>query len=96
MNAGIVDIATAKPGRRIDNDHFASIGLTDEWIRRRSGIASRSWLPDEAPLADVAAEACAPIVSRMPAPSSIGALIVVSTSTRQRVPGIAQKVAQLV
>lgn len=96
MSAGIVDIAIAKPGRRVDNDHFASIGLTDEWIRRRSGIASRSWLPDEASLADVAAEACAPIVTRMPAPSSIGALIVVSTSTRQRVPGIAQKAAQLV
>jgi 3-oxoacyl-[acyl-carrier-protein] synthase-3 len=95
MSAGIIDIATAKPGRTIGNDHFASIGLTDEWIRRRSGIAARSWLPDETPLAEVAAEACAPIVTRMDSPSSIGALIVVSTSTRQRVPGIAQKVAQL-
>ncbi|HEY6795500.1 MAG TPA: 3-oxoacyl-[acyl-carrier-protein] synthase III C-terminal domain-containing protein [Kineosporiaceae bacterium] len=95
MRAGIVDIATAKPGQTIDNNHFASIGLTDEWIRRRSGIAARSWLPDEALLAEVAAEACAPIVTRMDAPSSIDALAVVSTSVRQRVPGIAQKVAQL-
>jgi 3-oxoacyl-[acyl-carrier-protein] synthase III len=95
MSAGIVDVATAKPGRTIDNDHFASIGLTDEWIRRRSGIATRSWLPDETPLAEVAAEACAPIVTRMDSPSSIGALILVSTSVRQRVPGVAQKVAQL-
>ncbi|MFJ9120255.1 ketoacyl-ACP synthase III [Streptomyces sp. NPDC102394] len=95
MSAGIVDIATAKPGRRIDNDHFASIGLTDEWIRRRSGIGSRSWLPDETPLADVAAEACAPIVTRTDDPSSIDALIVVSTSVRQRIPGVAQKVARL-
>ncbi|MCH0570354.1 ketoacyl-ACP synthase III [Streptomyces sp. MUM 136J] len=94
MSAGIVDVATAKPGRRVANDDFASIGLTDEWIRRRSGIASRSWLPDGTPLADVAAEACAPIVTRMEDPSSIGALVVVSTSVRQRVPGIAQKVAQ--
>ncbi|GGS25229.1 3-oxoacyl-[acyl-carrier-protein] synthase 3 protein 2 [Streptomyces aureoverticillatus] len=96
MSAGIVDIATAKPGQTIDNDHFASIGLTDEWIRRRSGIASRSWLPEETPLAEVAAEACAPIVTRMDDPSSIGALVVVSTSVQQRVPGIAQKVAQLI
>lgn len=95
MSAGIVDIATAKPGRLIDNHHFASIGLTDEWIRRRSGIAARSWLPDETPLAEVAAEACAPIVTRMDTPSSIDVLIIVSTSVRQRVPGIAQKVAQL-
>lgn len=96
MSAGIVDIATAKPGRAIGNDHFASIGLTDEWIRRRSGIASRTWLSDETPLAEVAAEACAPLVTRMADPSSIGALVVVSTSVRQRVPGIAQKVAHLV
>ncbi|MFD9904214.1 3-oxoacyl-ACP synthase III family protein [Streptomyces sp. NPDC059063] len=96
MSAGIVDIATAKPGRTIDNDHFESIGLTDEWIRRRSGIASRSWLPDETPLAEVAAEACAPIVTRMDDPSTVGALVVVSTSVQQRVPGIAQKVAELI
>ncbi|SEF52407.1 3-oxoacyl-[acyl-carrier-protein] synthase-3 [Actinacidiphila yanglinensis] len=96
MSAGIVDVATAKPGRTVDNEHFTSIGLTDEWIRRRSGIATRSWLPDETPLAEVAAEACAPIVTRMGTPSSIGALIVVSTSSRQRIPGVAQKVAQLV
>ncbi|WP_369226869.1 ketoacyl-ACP synthase III [Streptomyces sp. R39] len=95
MSAGIVDIAAAKPGRLIGNDHFASIGLTDEWIRRRSGIAARSWLPDETPLPEVAAEACAPIVTRMDAPSSVDALIVVSTSSRQRIPGIAPKVAQL-
>ena len=95
MSAGIVDVATAKAGWTIDNDHFGPIGLTDEWIRRRSGIATRSWLPDETPLAEVAAEACAPIVTRMDDRSSIGALLVVSTSVRQRVPGIAQKVAQL-
>lgn len=95
MSAGIVDIATAKPGRRVDNDHFTSIGLTDEWIRRRSGIASRAWLPDETPLTEVAAEACAPIVTRLDSPGSIDALIVISTSDRQRIPGIAQKVAQL-
>lgn len=98
MSAGIVDLATAKPGRHIDNDHFASIGLTDEWIRRRSGIASRSWLPEETPLAEVAAQACAPIVTRLGASGTadtVGALIVVSTSDRQRIPGIAQKVAHL-
>lgn len=95
MSAGIVDIATAKPGRLVDNDHFRPIGLTDEWIRRRSGIGARSWLPDETSLAEVAAEACAPIVTRTGDRSSIGAVVVVSTSVHQRVPGIAQEVAQL-
>jgi 3-oxoacyl-[acyl-carrier-protein] synthase-3 len=94
-SAGIVDLATAKPGRTIDNTHFDAIGLTDEWIRRRSGISSRGWLDDDVPLTEVAAEACAPVVSRMTDPSSVGALVLVSTSVRQRVPGIAQKVAEL-
>ncbi|WP_318218894.1 3-oxoacyl-[acyl-carrier-protein] synthase III C-terminal domain-containing protein [Streptomyces sp. SCL15-6] len=95
MSAGIVDLVAVKPGRTVGNDHFEPIGLTDQWIRRRSGIASRSWLPADTPLAEVAAEVCAPIVARVDDPSAIGALIVVSTSARQRVPGIAQKVAQL-
>ncbi|GAA2704315.1 3-oxoacyl-[acyl-carrier-protein] synthase III C-terminal domain-containing protein [Actinoplanes palleronii] len=94
MSAGITDIAVAKPREVIENDHFTSIGLTDEWIRRRSGIAARSWLPDKTPLAEVAAEACAPIVTRMPDPSSIGALIVISTSIDRRVPGLAPDVAE--
>ena len=95
MSAGIVDIATAKPGRTIPNDHFAPIGVTDEWIRRRTGIASRSWLPDDTPLAEVAAEACAPIVTRANRSSPIDALVLVSTSERQRLPSIAQRVAHL-
>ncbi|GAA1985347.1 ketoacyl-ACP synthase III [Catenulispora subtropica] len=95
MSAGIVDLATAKPGDRVDNEHFTAIGLTDEWIRRRSGIASRSWLPEETPLSEVAAQACAPIVTRAGSAAGIDALIVVSTSERQRIPGIAQRVALL-
>jgi 3-oxoacyl-[acyl-carrier-protein] synthase-3 len=95
MTAGIVDISAAKAGETIGNAHFESIGLSDEWIRRRTGIASRNWLDDDIPLAAVAAEACAAIAGRMTDPSGIGALIVVSTSERQRVPGIAQKVAEL-
>jgi 3-oxoacyl-[acyl-carrier-protein] synthase-3 len=95
MSAGIVDIATAKPGRVIDNTYFEPIGLTDEWIMRRSGISSRNWLDDGVSLADLAAGACAPLVGRMSDPSDVGAVIIASTSVRQRIPGIAQKVAQL-
>ncbi|MFE7274415.1 ketoacyl-ACP synthase III [Streptomyces sp. NPDC057623] len=94
MSAGIVDLHAAKSDDVVENAHFESIGLTDEWIRRRSGIASRTWFPDGVELADVAAEACAPLVGRAADPSAIGALIVVSTSVRQRVPAIAQKVAE--
>ena len=95
MSAGIVDIAAAEAGRVVDNAHFESIALTDEWIRRRTGISSRVWLAEDDSLAGVAAEACRPIVARMSDPATVGALVVVSTSARQRIPGIAQEVAAL-
>jgi len=41
MNAGIVDIAAATTGEHVTNAFFDSIGLTDEWIRRRTGGAAR-------------------------------------------------------
>jgi 3-oxoacyl-[acyl-carrier-protein] synthase-3 len=95
MSAGIVDLAAAETGRVVGNEHFESIGLTDEWIRRRTGISSRMWLDEDAPLAEVAAEACRPLVARMSDPTTVDVLIVVSTSARQRIPGIAQEVAAL-
>ncbi|MFD0426139.1 3-oxoacyl-ACP synthase III family protein [Streptomyces parvus] len=95
MAAGIVDIAVPEVGTPIDNSYFESIGLTDEWIKRRSGISRRRWLASDTSPAEVAAEACRPLVNRQDDPTTIGALIVVSTSVRQRVPGIAQQVAAL-
>ena len=56
MTAGIVDIATATPGEHITNDYFDSIGLTDEWIRRRTGVGARWWMDPGLPLEDVASQ----------------------------------------
>lgn len=95
MTSGIVDIVAARPAGAVDNSHFESIGLTDEWIRRRSGIAVRTWLDEAVSVAELAAQACAPIVARMEDPTRVGALILVSTSERQRIPSPAQRVAQL-
>lgn len=90
MTAGIVDICTATPGTHIDNSQFDAIGLTDEWIRRRTGVAARWWMDPDVPLEDVAAQVCAPLGDRH---SDIAALVVVSCSTGGKVPGIAQRVA---
>ena len=81
MTAGIVDIATATPGEHITNAYFDSIGLTDEWIRRRTGVAARWWMDPAEPLEDVAARVCAPLVARHRERVDIIALIVVSCST---------------
>ncbi len=94
MTAGIVDIVTATPGEHIDNNYFDSIGLTDEWIRRRTGVGARWWMDPDEPLEDVGAQVCAPLVSRHRERVNITALIVVSCSTGGKVPGIAQRVAK--
>jgi 3-oxoacyl-[acyl-carrier-protein] synthase-3 len=54
MTPGIVDIAIATPGEHVANDYFDSIGLTDEWIRRRTGVGARWWMDPAEPLEDVA------------------------------------------
>lgn len=94
MTAGIVDISTATPGKRIDNSFFDSIGLTDEWIRRRTGVGARWWMDPDEPLEDVAAAVCAPLVARHRERTNITALIVVSSSTGGKLPGIAQRAAK--
>ncbi len=92
MTAGIVDIATATPGKHIENSHFDDIGLTDEWIRRRTGVAARWWMEPDEPLEDAAAQVCAPLVERHRDRTNIAAVIVASCSTGGKVPGIAQRV----
>ena len=94
MSAGIVDIATATTGEHITNAFFDSIGLTDEWIRRRTGVAARWWMDPAEPLQDAAARVCAPLVARHGGRVDITALIVVSSSTGGAMPGIAQRAAK--
>jgi 3-oxoacyl-[acyl-carrier-protein] synthase III len=92
MTAGIVDISTATPGTHVPNSFFDGIGLTDEWIRRRTGVGARWWMDESDRLEDVAARVCAPLVDRHP-DLRIAALLVVSSSSGGAVPGIAQQVA---
>jgi len=94
VNAGVVDILTATPGEHVTNDHFDAIGLTDEWIRRRTGVGARWWIDPAEPLENVAASVCAPLVDRHRDRVDVGALVVVSSSTGGKVPGIAQRVAK--
>lgn len=94
MSVGIVDLAITRPGKVVDNSYFDAIGLTDEWIRRRTGIARRNWVDEGASLLDAAADTCRTVVRRSGDPAAIGALVLVSTSGADRVPGLAQRVAQ--
>lgn len=90
MPAGIVSLATVHDGEIVDNDWFDRIDLTDEWITRRSGIRSRRWWAPDRPLWQPAATACAAAFAGQ---DRVDALLLVSTSSEHRVPGLAQKVA---
>jgi 3-oxoacyl-[acyl-carrier-protein] synthase-3 len=94
MSAGIVDIVTATTGEHVPNSFFDSIGLTDEWIQRRTGVAARWWMAPDEQLDEVAARVCAPLVARHRDRVNIVALIVVSSSTGGAMPGIAQRAAK--
>jgi 3-oxoacyl-[acyl-carrier-protein] synthase III len=94
VNPGIVDIATATPGEHVSNDRFDSIGLTDEWIQRRTGVRARWWMDPDLPLEDVAGQVCAPLVERHGERVNISALVITSCSTGGKVPGIAQRAAR--
>jgi 3-oxoacyl-[acyl-carrier-protein] synthase-3 len=91
VSAGLVDIAVSTAGAVIPNSHFDVIGLTDEWIQRRTGIVSRRWFDPALELAEPATAVCQLIASRTDSP--IGALVLVSTSSTQRVPPLAPAVA---
>ena len=93
MNAGVVDISFAAVGNRVTNDYFDEIGLTDEWIRRRTGVAARWWMDPDEPLDEVAARVCEPLVAQHGSRVDIRGLIVVSSSTGGAMPGIAQRAA---
>jgi 3-oxoacyl-[acyl-carrier-protein] synthase III len=94
VNPGIVDISTATPGQHVTNERFDSIGLTDEWIQRRTGVRARWWMDHDLPLEDVAGQVCAPLVARHGERVNIAALVIASCSTGGSVPGIAQRAAK--
>lgn len=93
MAAGLTDVQAWVPPDRISNEHFTGISLTDAWITRRTGIHSRAWFAEDADLAEAAADVVRTVVERGPDRTRIGALLLVSTSSDARVPGLAQAVA---
>ncbi|MCL2315760.1 MAG: ketoacyl-ACP synthase III [Actinomycetia bacterium] len=94
MSAGLVDVEAWLPPHDVPNDIFTGIGLTDEWIVRRSGIVSRAYFADDESPVRAAGDVVRRLVTRCPDPARIGALLVVSTSNDARVPGAAQIIAE--
>ncbi|MDQ2959387.1 MAG: ketoacyl-ACP synthase III, partial [Actinomycetota bacterium] len=59
MTVAITGVGSALPRRVVGNEEFDSIGTSDAWIVRRTGIHQRRWLAADESVADLATSACA-------------------------------------
>jgi 3-oxoacyl-[acyl-carrier-protein] synthase-3 len=98
LTAGLFGVGAALPEREIDNEHFAQrLDTNDAWIVRRTGIRTRRWLDEDAPLAPLAAEACTAALADAGRSADEVDQIIVTTITPDRVtPGLAPEVARLI
>jgi 3-oxoacyl-[acyl-carrier-protein] synthase-3 len=98
LTAGLFGVGAALPEREIDNQHFEDrLDTNDAWIVRRTGIRTRRWLDEGAPLAPLAAEACTAALADAGRSADEVDHVIVTTITPDRItPGLAPEVARLI
>ena len=98
LTAGLFGVGTALPEREIDNAHFEQrLDTDDAWIVRRTGIRTRRWLDPGAPLAPLAAQACADALADAGRTADEVDQVIVTTITPDKVtPGLAPEVSRLI
>lgn len=98
MTAGLFGVGAAVPDREIGNDHFEQhLDTSDAWIVRRTGIRTRRWLDEGAPIAPLAAQACADALADAGrTPDEVDQIIVTTITPDRITPGLAPQVAQLI
>jgi 3-oxoacyl-[acyl-carrier-protein] synthase-3 len=98
VTAGLFGVGAALPEREIDNHHFEDrLDTNDAWIVRRTGIRTRRWLDEGAPLAPLAAEACTAALADAGRSADEVDHVIVTTITPDRItPGLAPEVARLI
>lgn len=95
-HARILGLGTYRPSRVVTNEDICrQIDSTDEWIRTRSGIASRRFAgPDETLLEMAAAAAEKAVANSGVEPSRIGAVVLTTTVQPNPLPTTAPRIAQ--
>lgn len=94
--ARMLGLGSAQPERVVSNDELAQrIDTTDEWIRKRVGIANRRIAGPEQSLVDLAAEAGGKAVADAGlAPSDIDTVLVATCTMPSAIPHAAAQVAE--
>jgi 3-oxoacyl-[acyl-carrier-protein] synthase-3 len=83
-----------RPTRVVTNEEIVEhIDSSDEWIRSRSGIATRHWAGDDETLADMSLEAAGKAVADAGlVPAQVGAVIMATVSHFKQTPSIATEI----
>ncbi|MFF2045907.1 beta-ketoacyl-ACP synthase III [Kitasatospora sp. NPDC058170] len=91
----LLGIGGHRPHRVVDNDEICrSIDSSDEWIRSRSGIATRRWAGPEESLADMAEIAAdKALASAGIGPAAVDCVIVATFTHLKQTPAVATEVA---
>lgn len=93
--AGVFGIGAALPERRVTNAELEQhLDTSDEWIVRRTGIRERRFLAADAPLAELAAEACrGALADAGRQPHEVDHVIACTITPDQVTPGLAPSLA---
>jgi 3-oxoacyl-[acyl-carrier-protein] synthase-3 len=95
QHARIVGVGGYRPVRVVPNEVILEkIDSSDEWIRSRSGIATRHWANGEETIAAMAVEAAGKAIADAGIdPERIGAVIVSTVSHFKQTPAVATEIA---
>jgi len=93
--ARIIGVGGYRPTRVVPNEVILeTIDSSDEWIRSRSGIATRHWASDEETVAMMSVEASGKAIADAGiAPEQIGGVIVSTVSHFKQTPAVATDIA---
>ena len=93
--ARILGVGGYRPTRVVPNEEILKhIDSSDEWIRSRSGIATRHWANDEETVAEMSLAAAGKAVADAGiSPDQIGAVVISTVSHFKQTPSIATEIA---
>ncbi|UQA95558.1 ketoacyl-ACP synthase III [Streptomyces halobius] len=96
--ARIMGVGGYRPTRVVPNEEILKhIDSSDEWIRSRSGIATRHWAGPDETVATMSVEAAGKAIADAGiTPEQIGAVVVSTVSHFKQTPAIATEIAHLI
>lgn len=90
MSVRITGVGSGLPSNEVDNTHFEYLGVSDSWIRQRTGIQTRHHLHDGESLLELALCASTSAIATARVSAEDLDFVVVATSTPDNIsPGVA-------